>query len=114
VARPVVYHIPVCPFSQRLEILLTLKGAREEVDFHVVDITRPRPPWLIEKTRGTSALPVLELPGGRILKESLVILEFLDATYPGRVAQDDPYRRAVESMLARMEGHSPLRVTRGS
>jgi len=24
--RPTVYHIPVCPFSQRLEILLTLKG----------------------------------------------------------------------------------------
>ena len=23
---PTVYHIPVCPFSQRLEILLTLKG----------------------------------------------------------------------------------------
>ena len=25
---PTVYHIPVCPFSQRLEILLTLKGLR--------------------------------------------------------------------------------------
>ena len=23
---PTVYHIPVCPFSQRLEILLTLKA----------------------------------------------------------------------------------------
>ncbi len=24
--KPIVYHIPVCPFSQRLEILLALKG----------------------------------------------------------------------------------------
>jgi glutathionyl-hydroquinone reductase len=40
---PTVYHIPVCPFSQRLEILLTLKGLRHLLDFHVVDITRPRP-----------------------------------------------------------------------
>ncbi|MDP9485028.1 MAG: hypothetical protein M3Q49_04405 [Actinomycetota bacterium] len=39
---PTVYHIPVCPFSRRLEILLTLKGCRHLVDFHVVDITRPR------------------------------------------------------------------------
>jgi glutathione S-transferase len=102
--KPVVYHIPVCPFSQRLEILLSLKGARAEVDFQVIDITRPRPPWLLEKTRGTSALPILELPGGRIIRESLVILEFLDAVYAPRVAQSDPYRRAVENMLARMEG----------
>jgi glutathionyl-hydroquinone reductase len=49
---PTVYHIPVCPFSQRLEILLTLKGCRHLVDFHVVDITRPYPGWLLEKTRG--------------------------------------------------------------
>jgi glutathionyl-hydroquinone reductase len=41
-AKPTVYHIPVCPFSQRLEILLALKGLRGAVDFHVVDITKPR------------------------------------------------------------------------
>jgi glutathionyl-hydroquinone reductase len=47
---PTVYHIPVCPFSQRLEILLTLKDLRHLLDFHVLDITRPRPGWLLEKT----------------------------------------------------------------
>lgn len=59
-----VYHIPVCPFSQRLEILLSLKGRRSDVDFHVVDITQPRPAWLLAKTRGTTALPVLETAAG--------------------------------------------------
>ncbi|MBT8414598.1 MAG: glutathione S-transferase N-terminal domain-containing protein, partial [Boseongicola sp.] len=38
-----MYHIPVCPFSQRVEILLSLKGLSDEVDFHTVDITKPRP-----------------------------------------------------------------------
>jgi glutathione S-transferase len=101
----VVHHIPVCPFSQRLEILLALKGLRDEVEFHVVDITKPRDETLLRKTRGTTALPVMELPDGRILKESLVILRYLEDIYPEpAVAQRDPYRRAVENMMTRMEG----------
>jgi glutathione S-transferase len=100
-----VHHIPVCPFSQRLEILLSLKGRRKDVSFRVVDITQPRPEWLLKKTRGTTALPILETADGHILKESLVILQYLEDLYPERpVAQRDPYRRAVENMLTRMEG----------
>jgi glutathione S-transferase len=103
--RPTVHHIPVCPFCQRLEILLALKGRRDAVDFRVVDITRPRPDWLLAKTRGTTALPILETADGRILKESLVIMQYLDDLYPARrIAQADPYRRAVENMLVKLEG----------
>ena len=102
---PTVYHIPVCPFSQRLEILLTLKGLRPLVDFRVVDITRPHPAWLLEKTRGTTALPVLETEGGGIVKESMVILRYLEDLYPEpAVARRDPYRHAVEGMMNAMEG----------
>lgn len=100
-----VYHIPVCPFSQRLEILLSLKERRSDVRFQVVDITQPRPEWLLRKARGTTALPILETPDGHILKESLVILQYLEDLFPARpVAQRDPYRRAVENMLTRLEG----------
>lgn len=103
--NPTVYHIPVCPFCQRLEILLSLKGKRQEVDFSVIDITRRRPEWLLQKTRGTTALPILEIPGGRIVKESLVIMQYLDDVFPEHpVAQADPYRRAVEGMLTGLEG----------
>ncbi|HWP19647.1 MAG TPA: glutathione S-transferase family protein [Burkholderiaceae bacterium] len=104
-ATPVVYHIPVCPFSQRLEILLALKGLGGLVRFEVIDITQPRPQWLLDKTRGTTALPVLETADGRVLKESLVILQYLEDVFPEPpVAQADPYRRAVEQMMVRMEG----------
>jgi glutathione S-transferase len=100
-----VHHIPVCPFCQRLEILLSLKGRRNDVGFRVVDVTRPRPAWLLEKTRGTTALPILETADGHVIKESLVIMRYLEDLYPERpVAQRDPYRRAVENMLAAMEG----------
>lgn len=108
-AEPMVYHIPVCPFCQRLEILLSLKELRDEVRFYVVDITEPYPDWLLEKTRGTTALPVMETADGRIIKESLVILQYLEDLYPRRaVAQRDPYRRAVENMLTLMEGEFTL------
>ncbi|TXH75992.1 glutathione S-transferase family protein [Thiobacillus sp.] len=103
-SKPIIYHIPVCPFCQRLDILLTLKGRRDEIDFQVIDITQPRPDWLLKKTRGTTALPVLETADGHIIKESLVILQYLEDIYPEHpVAQRDPYRRAVENMLTRMD-----------
>lgn len=100
-----VYHIPVCPFCQRIEILLALKARRDAVDFRVIDITRPRPDWLLARTRGTTALPVLETEDGSIIKESLVILRYLEDRFPDPpVAQRDPYRHAVEGMLIAMEG----------
>lgn len=103
--RPVVYHIPVCPFSQRLEILLALKGRQDDVMFQIVDITKPRDPALLQKTQGTTALPILETEDGQILKESLIILAYLDALIPGgTIARQDPFERAVEQMLIAKEG----------
>jgi glutathione S-transferase len=103
--KPVVYHIPVCPFSQRLETLLALKGLRDEVDFHVVDITVPRPEWLLQKTRRQTSLPALETPDGVVLRESLVLMQWLEDTFPEpRVAERDPTRRALEGWLASFEG----------
>lgn len=100
----IVHHIPVCPFSQRLEILLTLKGLRDAVEFRVVDITRQRDPTLLQLARGSTALPILETDQG-VLRESLVILRYLDELFPTpTIAQTDPFRRAVEGMLIAREG----------
>ncbi|MSU88086.1 glutathione S-transferase family protein [Rhodobacteraceae bacterium 2CG4] len=102
--RPVVYHIPVCPFSQRIEILLALKGLQDAVDFHVVDITRPRPDWLAAKTGGPVPLPVLETEDGRILRESLVLLRYVEERFAGApVARADAYERAVERLMIARE-----------
>lgn len=108
-----IFHIPVCPFSQRVEILLELKGIRRrggeaqsphDVRFEVVDITKPRDPALLAKTRGSTALPVLETEKGQIVSESLVIMQYFEDRFPERpVAQRDPYRRAVENMFTVLE-----------
>lgn len=104
-ARHRIYHIPICPFSQRLEILLELKGARDQVDFEAVDITQPRPAWLLALTGGSTALPVMLTPEGVAIKESLVILDYLDEAMPGaRIARSNPVERAVERMLVAQEG----------
>ncbi|MEX0282648.1 MAG: glutathione S-transferase family protein [Arenibacterium sp.] len=103
--KHIVYHIPVCPFSQRLEILLELRGLQDAVEFRVVDITKPRDPELLRKTRGTTALPVLETAEGHIIKESLVILRYLDEVLEGpRLRRADPREHAIESMLVAKEG----------
>lgn len=100
-----VHHIPVCPFSQRLEILLELKGCRDAVSFRAVDITRPREPELLALTGGSTALPVAVLADGTVLQESLVILRWLDSALDGpRVAQADPVRHALENLLVSHEG----------
>ena len=104
-AKHIVYHIPVCPFSQRLEILLALRGQEDAAEFRVVDITKPRDPELLAKTRGTTALPVLETPEGDIIKESLVILRYLDEVIEGTaLRRSDPLEHAIESMLITREG----------
>lgn len=101
--KPIVYHIPVCPFSQRLEILLALKRQRDAVDFRVVDVTVPRPEWLLEKTGGSTQLPVLETEGGDVLRESLVLLRYLDARLEPRIAASEPRLHALEEMMAGFE-----------
>jgi glutathione S-transferase len=101
---PTVYHIPVCPFSQRLEILLELKGQRNAVTFKLVDVTKPRDPELLRKTRGSTALPVLETDDCKIIRESLVILQFIeDVIQKPRISRTDPYEHAVENMLIALE-----------
>lgn len=102
---PTLYRIPVCPFSQRVEILLTLMGRTGAVAFETVDITVPRPAWLLEKGGGSTALPLLDLGEGRVIRESLVILRWLERCFPDRaVARRDPWEAAVEDMLIAKEG----------
>lgn len=101
---PTVHHIPACPFSQRLQILLAVKGCSGVVDFHVVDITQPRPPELLALADGSTALPLLVADDGTVLRESLVILRYLDTLLPRPVAQPGPLQHAVEDLLAALAG----------
>ena len=100
----IIYHIPGCPFSERVEILARLKGLHGAFADMEIDISKPRPDWLLAKTRGTTSLPAMSLDNGETLKESMVIMRYLDQRFPDPpVAQRDPYRHAVEGMLCAMD-----------
>ena len=100
-----IHHIPVCPFSQRVEILLALKGLTGKIAFNVVDITKPRDPALLELSKGTTALPLMEVSGKTPIKESRVILRFVESTFSDRpVARTYPHEHALESLLVQREG----------
>jgi glutathione S-transferase len=100
-----MYHIPGCPFSERVEILLELKGLGGLMADVEIDISKPRPEWLLHKTHGTTSLPALEIDNGETLKESMVIMRYIEDRFTERpVAQRDPYRHAVESMLCATDG----------
>ena len=100
-----MYHIPGCPFSERVEILLELKGLHGIMADVEIDISKPRPDWLLKKTRGTTALPALTLENGETLKESMVIMRYFEDRFPEHpVAQKDPFRHAVEGMLCATDG----------
>ena len=107
-----MYHIPGCPFSERVELLLDLKGLHEVMADHVIDISKPRPEWLLRKTRGTTALPALELENGETLKESMVIMRYFEDRFPnGRsraaILTSMPSRRC----CARLTAPSPAPAT---
>lgn len=101
-SKPTIYHIPICPFSQRIEILLALKGAEEQVDFSVVDVTVPRPDWLLRLSHGRTSMPLAQMPDGQVISESLSILEELDA----RIGESAIARRdaAELALIALAEG----------
>lgn len=95
-----MYHIPGCPFSERIELLLDLKGLDGVMADHEIDISRPRPDWLLAKTRGATSLPALELEHGETLKESMVIMRYIEDRFPDpAIARRDPFEHAVEAML---------------
>jgi glutathione S-transferase len=98
----ILYHFPGCPYSERVEILLHLKGLAGAVEDVELDLSQPRPDWLLRKTGGSTALPVLDC-GSHVLKESGIILRYLDAQLPGRrVCHPDPLQHAIEEMFGLM------------
>ncbi len=103
-----LYHIPGCPFSERIEILMRLKGISHLISDHEIEISAARPDWLLRKTGGVTSLPALEVREGTLL-ESMVILRYLEDRFPERpVAHRDPYRHAIESWLITIGSALPM------
>lgn len=100
----IFYTFPGCPYCERIEIMIAAKSITAQVKVVELDISAPRPTWLLEKTHGTTALPALEVAEGT-LKESLAIMRYLEMRFPDpAVAQRDPHAHAVECMFVELGG----------
>jgi glutathione S-transferase len=98
-----LYHFPGCPYSERVEVLLQLKGLAGVIDDVEIDLSKPRPEWLLQKTGGSTSLPVLDC-GTHVLRESMVILRYVDSSFPETsIRHPDPMKHAIESMLGLMD-----------
>jgi glutathione S-transferase len=95
-SRVEVYSMAVCPFAQRVRIMLRLKG----IDFECVeiDLTRPRSKEFLA-INPEGKVPVIRHEG-RILNESSIICEYLEEAFPEpRVFPREPYTRALARIL---------------
>jgi glutathione S-transferase len=92
-----LYDAERCPYCARVRIVL----AEKDVEYETVAIDlADRPAWLYEKNP-LGKVPVLE-EDGFVLRESAVIMEFLEERYPEpALLPADPADRA----LARLQVH---------
>lgn len=98
----VLYQILICPFCQRVQIILSLKQVAVRNVY--IDGVAPRPKDFLELTDGSQQCPVLQIDN-LVLKESIVIMEYIDEAFDGcRVRRTLPHERAIENMIISKEG----------
>lgn len=58
-----------------------------------------KPEWFVDKNP-LQKVPCIELPGGEILYESLIIADYLDEVYPkNKLHPSDPLKKAKDRLL---------------
>ena len=104
---------PLCPFNQRLVILLLLKGQRPGADFRVRYVSLAQLPEWFHALSPQGAMPVLALTGVRCLStHACSTAEFLDEVTPPPLHPTDPVRRlrhrhwivAADAILGKLRG----------
>ncbi|TNV76451.1 hypothetical protein FGO68_gene12864 [Halteria grandinella] len=75
-AMPRLYGHFLCPYAERVRLALSARNVKfERCEINLKD----KPQWHQEIEGGT--IPLLELPAGEILKDSKVLMEYVEETY---------------------------------
>jgi len=85
-----VVSFKICPFVQRVTLLLEAKQIRYEVDY--IDLSN-KPEWFLEASPNDQ-VPILILDSGDVLFESDAIVEYLDETTVAPLSASDPVVKA--------------------
>ena len=76
-----LYHDPRAPNPRRVRVFLAEKGvAYDTIEVSIATAAHQTPEF--RKKNPISLLPVLELPDGRVLRESMAISRYLEEQYP--------------------------------
>jgi glutathione S-transferase len=100
---PVLYSFRRCPYAMRARMAIKVSGVKVELREVVL---RDKPPELVEAS-AKATVPVLVLPGGQVIDESLDIMHWalrqndpenwLASTDSGLIAQNDgPFKAALD------------------
>ncbi len=87
--KPRLISYKLCPFVQRVAIVLNQKSIDHEIEY--IDLAKP-PGWFQELSP-FGKVPILQIESA-VLWESSVINEYLDEVYPNRLHPADPVLRA--------------------
>lgn len=88
--------------SWRVRIALGLKGVEVEHRYYKLRAGEQRAPEFLERNP-QGLVPALELDDGRVLSQSLAIIEYLDDLYPEpALLPTDPFERAKVRSLAQV------------
>jgi len=93
-----VYNMRFCPYAERALIALSLKNLSHKVIN--IDL-KEKPEWYLEKKNPLGKVPAIEKEG-KVVYESLVCAEYVDALYPDsskRLLPADPFEAAKQKML---------------
>lgn len=88
--------------AYRVRIALNLKNiAHERVEIHLLEGAQRSDAYLAQNRQGL--VPALDIGGGKVLTQSLAIIEWLDAVYPEpRLIPADPLSRARAMAMAQV------------
>nr|AYN44516.1 glutathione S-transferase O2 [Brachionus plicatilis] len=91
-----LYSMRFCPYSHRVRLVL----AEKNIPHEIVNINpKKRPEWYSD-IHPAGLIPCLQFDDGRIVYESVITTEYLDAVYAEKkLISSDPYERARQQML---------------